>query len=95
MHCTADFCMCHYAGFSQIGSQMWAILEVYITTNPISFKFDCKVMYMYSIKYVNLIKICLVVPEIQGVEIRNFLLPVNNTLCVLCLSWPLTHDRVS
>ena len=21
MHCTADFCMRHYAGFSQIGSQ--------------------------------------------------------------------------
>ena len=82
-------------GFHKSGhkcEENWAILEVYITTNAIS---DCKVMYMWSIKYVNLIKICLVVPEIQGVEIRNFLLPVNNTLCVLCLSWPLTHDRVS
>ena len=33
--------------------------------------------------------------EIHGVEIGDFALPINNTLCALCLSCPPTHDRVS
>ena len=35
---------------------------------------------MEDIKYVNLIKIILVVIEIQGIEIGELVVPVNNTL---------------
>ena len=50
---------------------------------------------MEGIKYVNLIEIGPVVIEIRGAENGKLAVPVNNTLCVTRLSWPLTHNRVS
>ena len=49
------------------------------TTTPISANLVCKVVYMKSIKYVNLIEINPVVIEIQGVENGDLVIPVNNT----------------
>ena len=40
----------------------------------------CRVAYMYGTKYVNLIKINLVVIEIQRVENGELVVPVNNAL---------------
>ena len=49
---------------------------------PIRFLWNliCKVVYIQSIKYVNLLKIGLIILEIQGAEISDFMLPVNNLL---------------
>ena len=40
----------------------------------------CRVMYMESIKYENLIQISIVVIDIRGVENGELAVPVNNTL---------------
>ena len=66
-------------------------LEVYnlFTTNPISFTFVMSEHVYVEHKLCKFDKnpLSTVLPEIQNVEIRNFPLPVNKTLCILCLSW--------
>ena len=59
MHCTADFYMCHYARFSQIGSQMSSVKDVYIysegKTLIVSFRYDVTVIEDINTKALKII----------------------------------------
>ena len=72
----------------------WAIFRNAYLTNYVLIWFSsnlvCTVMYMESIKYINLIEIDLVVIEIWGVENSDLLIPINNTL--VCRKFFLAAD---
>ena len=53
------------------------------------------VCFVEEMKYVNLVQIHLVVMGLWGVKISNLIVSIYYIACIMCLSWPLTHDHVS